>query len=290
VGTPATGSDRTVISGVPRSGTFTSYNMNGAPYSVQYPVDGVVLHTEPLQVITTTSPLPNGDPGTAYSKSLAATGGIPPRSWSLASGTLPPGLTLSTAGVISGTPTTPGTSTFTVRVTDSGSPPQATTKAMTLIVNPWCTPATFPAYIKGNNVPVQGQPTGVYLWVSPDGVWHLVATKLGAGASLHFTGTITTTGTIRKATAYKLDNTPGNVDTFSVNAPKTQISYSFTTGNDVDGITFVTTCHGPVTFNLKQGGVQMATSAIYFGAAPHTHPASNPFNVALPPTKATRYP
>jgi hypothetical protein len=289
-GTPATGSDRTVISGVPRSGTFTSYNMNGAPYSVQYPADGVVLHTEPLLVITTASPLPSATPGAAYSTSLAATGGIPPRAWSLASGTLPPGLTLSAAGVISGTPTTPGTSTFTVKVTDSGSPPQAKTKAMTLTVNPWCSAGTFPTYIKGNNVPTQGQPTGVYLWVSPDGVWHLVAARTGAGASLHFTGTVTTTGTIKQVAGYKLENAPGNMDTFSLNAAKKQITYSFTTANDVDGINFVSSCNGTVTFNLQQNGVQMATTAIYFGAVPHTHPATNPFNVALPPSKATRYP
>jgi hypothetical protein len=51
---------------------------------------------------------------------LAATGGTTPYTWSLSSGTLPAGLTLSAAGVISGTPTTPGTYTITVKVTDAG--------------------------------------------------------------------------------------------------------------------------------------------------------------------------
>ncbi|MGB9420278.1 MAG: hypothetical protein WBR14_05160 [Candidatus Acidiferrum sp.] len=57
----------------------------------------------------TTASLPNGNVGTAYSVTLTATGGKSPYSWSLTSGgALPPGLSISSAGVISGTPTTAG--------------------------------------------------------------------------------------------------------------------------------------------------------------------------------------
>ncbi len=72
--------------------------------------------------ITTTSLL-SGTPGVAYSQTLVATGGTTPYSWSLApgSGSLPPGLSLSSLGVISGTPNTEGTYNFTVRVTDNAS-------------------------------------------------------------------------------------------------------------------------------------------------------------------------
>src|ERR1035438_4906627 len=66
----------------------------------------------------TTASLPAGTVGVAYSQTLAASGGSPPYSWSLFSGALPPGLTLSAAGTISGTPGTAGPSNFTVRVTD----------------------------------------------------------------------------------------------------------------------------------------------------------------------------
>lgn len=70
--------------------------------------------------ITTTS-LPAAAPGSTYSQQLTATGGIPPYTWSL-TGTLPPGLTLSPAGLISGTVTSTdagNTYSFSAVVTDS---------------------------------------------------------------------------------------------------------------------------------------------------------------------------
>lgn len=57
--------------------------------------------------------------GTAYSATLQATGGVGTLTWSLASGSLPPNLTLSSSGTISGIPTATGTYTFTVMVTDA---------------------------------------------------------------------------------------------------------------------------------------------------------------------------
>jgi hypothetical protein len=80
----------------------------------------ITINPPPL-LITTTSPLPVATVGTPYSQTLAATGGTPPYSWSVLSGPLPAGLTLSAAGVISGSPTTAGTSNITVQVADSGS-------------------------------------------------------------------------------------------------------------------------------------------------------------------------
>lgn len=72
------------------------------------------------QLAITTTSLPGGSLNTPYSAALAATGGTTPYTWSLASGSLPVGLTLNgSTGVISGTPTAAGTATFTVQVVDS---------------------------------------------------------------------------------------------------------------------------------------------------------------------------
>ena len=68
----------------------------------------------------TTSSLPNGQVQAAYSATLQATGGTTPYTWSVTSGTLPAGLSLTaSSGAISGTPTTAGTSSFTIQVADS---------------------------------------------------------------------------------------------------------------------------------------------------------------------------
>src|ERR1017187_6612710 len=87
----------------------------------------------PALGVTTTS-LPNGTNGVAYNQTLAASGGQPPYSWTNSSGVLPPGLTLATNGVISGTPTTNGTFKFTVKVTDALSATATQALALTVTV------------------------------------------------------------------------------------------------------------------------------------------------------------
>jgi hypothetical protein len=82
--------------------------------------------------ITTNPPLANATAGSAYSQAFAATGGVPPYTWSVPPGALQSGLTLSAAGLLSGAPTQGGTSNFTLSVADAlGS---ITTKVFTLTV------------------------------------------------------------------------------------------------------------------------------------------------------------
>jgi hypothetical protein len=80
------------------------------------------LFASPAQAalfITTSPLLPQGQIGTAYYAALTATGDNPPFTWSIISGSPPPGVNLAASGVISGTPTISGTFNFTARVTDS---------------------------------------------------------------------------------------------------------------------------------------------------------------------------
>ncbi|HST22182.1 MAG TPA: putative Ig domain-containing protein, partial [Blastocatellia bacterium] len=71
--------------------------------------------------IVTESPLQLALIDKTYSQSLVASGGTAPYSWAIVanSGSLPAGLSISTSGVISGTPTAEGTSNFTAQVTDA---------------------------------------------------------------------------------------------------------------------------------------------------------------------------
>ncbi|SOU08869.1 hemagglutinin [Xanthomonas arboricola pv. fragariae] len=64
--------------------------------------------------------LPPAVRGSAYNQVLTASGGVAPYRYSIASGTLPTGLTLANDGTLSGTPTTQGTSSFTIAVADAG--------------------------------------------------------------------------------------------------------------------------------------------------------------------------
>jgi hypothetical protein len=64
----------------------------------------------------TTASLPTADVGSSYTFTLAASGGSNTKSWTIAAGSLPSGVSLTSGGVLSGTPNAPGTATFTVKV------------------------------------------------------------------------------------------------------------------------------------------------------------------------------
>lgn len=93
----------------------------------------VVAQPPPPLVIQTIS-LPDTTAERPYTQTLQASGGVPPYIWSLASGSLGTGLNLSAAGTITGTPTTPGTSVFVVRVTDSAA--QTVTRTLAIAIKP----------------------------------------------------------------------------------------------------------------------------------------------------------
>lgn len=92
------------------------------------------LTVQPLLRIATQSPLPDGVSGQAYAESFSATGGVPPYAYALDGGSLPPGLTLGSAGTLSGTPSQVGTSAFSVVVRDASQPPQESSRSYTLEV------------------------------------------------------------------------------------------------------------------------------------------------------------
>jgi hypothetical protein len=106
----------------------------------------------PINLAPTT--LPNASQGQAYSQALSATGGLAPYAYSVTAGSLPPGLVLSAAGLIAGTPTSAGTFSFTVTVTDAAG--CTATRVYTIIVAPLgcpvitVLPASLPAGVIGS--------------------------------------------------------------------------------------------------------------------------------------------
>lgn len=140
-----------------------------------------------LLTIATPSPLPPASVNAMYSQQLTATGGTSPYSWSLAGGALPPGLTLSSAGILGGTPSTAGTSTFVVQVSDSAS--SVATQSFTLTVT---VPAitTFSQLLQGT-VSLNYSQTLTASGGPLPYTWTLTAGSLPPGLSLSSGGVIT---------------------------------------------------------------------------------------------------
>ena len=92
-----------------------------------------------------TKSVPPAAEATAYSASLATSGGQPPYQWSIVSGTLPAGLQLNpSTGLLSGSATQTGTFTFNVQSTDAAS--QTAQQSYSLTVSgggPGCGPPTY---------------------------------------------------------------------------------------------------------------------------------------------------
>jgi Putative Ig domain len=84
-------------------------------------------------IVVAPATLPNGTFNAAYSQTITASGGTAPYAFAVTAGSLPAGLTLSAAGVLSGTPTAAGSSSFTVTATDANN--FLGTQNYTLVIN-----------------------------------------------------------------------------------------------------------------------------------------------------------
>lgn len=124
-GTPTTVSSSTI--------TVQATDGAGTPISRTFAIS---VNPPPALTIITPAIITSGTVSQPYSFTLQAEFGTPPYTWSLTgTGSLPPGLSL-TNGTISGTPTTPGSFTFGVKVQDSAAPnPGVATKNLTITIN-----------------------------------------------------------------------------------------------------------------------------------------------------------
>ena len=148
-GTPTTIGTYNFIVGAWDTGALGTGTANSVALSIQ------ITSGNPPLVITSGPPTPTGTVGTAYSfNGFTASGGVPPYTWALNSGTLPNGLAITTAsnvGKLSGTPTVANTFNFTVKVTDSAA-------TVTVSVTYTIVIAAAPALVITSGAP---PPTGV---------------------------------------------------------------------------------------------------------------------------------
>lgn len=181
-----------VLSGNPSSSVGQTFSIkaidaNGCSGTLSYTL------TAGCPVITLTpSSIPNGTIGSAYSQVLSATGGATPYVWTVSTGTLPAGLTLSSVGLISGTPTSVGVNTFTVQAADN----KGCTGAITYTLTPACTtitvsPSSPPASVVGTPYSQTLSATG---GTSPY-VWSVSSGSLPAGLTLTSAGVLSGTPT-----------------------------------------------------------------------------------------------
>jgi len=157
------------LSGTPTAGgtfnftvTATDSSTGAGPYTAS---QAVTLTVNGSTIAVTPTALAGGTRGVAYSQSVSATGGVAPYTYTVASGALPAGLTLSPQGVIAGTPTAVGAFTFGVRATDSatGAGPYQGVATVTLTVSAAAitvTPTSLPQVLAGTPFSQQMQASG----------------------------------------------------------------------------------------------------------------------------------
>ena len=256
----------------------------------------------------TAGPLSDAVLGQPYSASVPATGGSAPYVFSISTGTLPSGVTLSEAGVLSGTPSgSPGTSTFTVQIADSTSPtPQTTTQTFSLTVNKGATtttvtsnpgssvfgqPVTLTASVSVNP-PGTGSPTGSVTFSEG-------STTLGTGTISGGVATLTTpalavgnhsiTATYGGDASFAASTSAALGQAVGVAASAATVSSSAPSSAYGQVVTFTATITAVApgagtptgTVAFLDGGTSLGTAALVNGVAtleasllPGTHPIS----------------
>jgi hypothetical protein len=146
--------------------------------------------------ITTVSPLFNATVGSPYSQQFQASGGQQPYTWSVTAGSIAPLTLNATTGILQGTPTAPGTLSFTVQVTDAAKNSSSQPFSLTVTTPPLVisTSVTLPSAAVGISYSQQFTATGglsPYTWTVASGAVPGLTLDPNAGV---LSGTPTTAG------------------------------------------------------------------------------------------------
>lgn len=269
-----------VISGTPIVGGTSNFTVQVSDSSspVQTTTAPATLTVQASALAISSTTLGAAKMGAAYNAILSASGGTPAYSWSIASGSLPSGLSLSSAGAISGTPSASGTSTFTVAVKDSGSPSQNVTASESITVSASTSPLTI-----SSPTLAAGQVGAAYSgsFAATGGAtaytWSVLSGSLPAGLSLSaatgvISGTPTTSGTSSFTVQVADSSSPVQTQSVTVSLPIAAAAAS-----TASGTTWYVRKDGGTRYSAAytSGQCDGKTDAAYPGSGTNQHCAFN---------------
>ncbi|XQA78327.1 putative Ig domain-containing protein [Xanthomonas sacchari] len=273
----------------------------GSGYTVGSPssATGTILNDDVVVTISPTS-LPAATAGTSYSQTLSASGGTAPYGFAITTGTLPVGMLLSSAGVLSGTPSGTGSFNFTVSATDSGASPISGSRAYTLTVA--APTVTLPATTLPNGT--AGQAYSAAITQASGGIapytYAVTAGALPAGVTVNSaTGALSGTPTVTGNFSFTLvatdstSGTPGQASrsyTLAIVAPTLTVAPS-TLPSGTAGTAYSQTLStsggtAPYTYALSSGALPAGLSLSSTGVLSGTPTVAGSFTFVVGVTDA----
>ncbi len=290
-----------LLSGTPNSDGSSSFTVQVADTLTPPAVATQVVTVRIAKQLLITAPGgADGIVNVAYSLNLSSSGGTGNQTWAIASGVLPLGLTMSPAGVISGTPTNVNTTgnTLMLQVQDSGSPAQIASVTLTIRIASALAISTAPGPLPDA---VIGVPYN-FTFLSNGGIspttWQLASGQLPAGLTLNsngaLNGTPTATGSFTFTVQAGDGSSPSQTITLSVGIKsKPLLVISTAAGalpDAVNGVPYSFTFQNaggtpPLTWSVKSGapvaGLTLSTAGILSGTPSVANLSGTAFTVQV---------
>ncbi|WP_210184550.1 putative Ig domain-containing protein, partial [Rhizobium sp. YK2] len=262
--------------------TYTPTASYSGPDSFTYTATNAAGTSSPATVTITVSPptitlgpatLTSGAVGTTYNQTVSAAGGTSSYTYAVTSGALPNGLSLTTTGAISGTPTAAGSFTFTITATDSstGTGPFTGSISYTLGISA-PTISVNPASLSAGTVGTAYSQTITASGGTSSYSFSVTSGALPAGLTLSSSGTLSgtpTAGGTFNFTVTARDSSTGTGAPFSGSK-----AYSLTIGAPTITVAPATLTAATVGASYNQtisasGGTSSYSFAVTAGSLPH---------------------
>ncbi|OCP15639.1 putative Ig domain-containing protein [Ensifer sp. LC163] len=256
--------------------------------STQKTYSVAVTRGTPLALSPPAGTLAGGTVGSAYGLSFSASGGLSPYTYSVSTGALPTGLTLSAAGVLSGTPTAAGTFSFSIEARDGHNDTVPTAYSVEIVapaiaISPAALPVSMVGTAYSQTITASGG-VGPYTFAVTSG-------SLPAGMALAGDGTLSGTATAGGSFPFTIQatdafNSTGTLAyTLNVNAPAIAMSPTSLAGGTV-GATYSQTISAsggttPHIFAVMAGALPAGITLAADGTLSGTPTASGTSNVTI---------